>query len=287
MVARAVLSAMALALAMVLPASGTAQADRSARADTDPGVRGVVVDRETRQPLEGVAVTLIPVGAEADTALGPSPVLTDNQGRFFLAELPDGAYEIELQRLGYRTLRDSIAFTVDFGLRIEVEMVPEAVELDPLMVVTEARSRSLDANGFYERRRRGIGRFLVRDDDLVRRTTQVSDVFRTMAGVRVTPGRFGRSGTVLLRGGCVPDVYLDGVRTISPFPMDAMLSPDHLEGVEVYQGSEVPPQFGTTSCGVVVIWTHVPNPGTTGRGWSWTRFLIAVGVFGTSILLTR
>ena len=172
------------------------------------------------------------------------------------------------------------------GEGVEItEMAAEAVELDPLLVVTEARSRNLDAAGFYDRRARGVGRFVSRDDITSSNALRASDLFRTMPGVRMSSsGRFGEDGVVLLRGGCVADVFLDGVRTNSPFPMDALVGPMDLDGVEIYHGSEVPPRFGPSQCGAVVIWTHLPNPGT-GRAFSWKKFLAALGVMGLSVLL--
>lgn len=274
----------ALALALALPAGAWGQAGGEATARDGVGIRGVVLDRETREPLEGAGVTLEPVGEHAEGQV-PRSVLTDPEGRFVLGGLQDGSYRIAIERLGYGTVSDSLTYRSAAGLRIEVEMVAEAVELEPLLVVTEARSRVLLGNGFYERRRRGIGRFLTREEDAVHTALRASDLFRGIAGVRMSSvDRFGQDGVVLFRNGCVADVYLDGVRTSSPFPMDALVSPGDLEAVEVYRGAELPSRFGTTSCGAVLIWTHVPNPGT-GEPFSWTKLLVAVGVFGVSFLL--
>jgi hypothetical protein len=40
------------------------------------------------------------------------------------------------------------------------------------------------------------------------------------------------------------------------------LTPDQVEGIEIYRGSSsVPPQFntGTSMCGVIAIWSRVPG----------------------------
>lgn len=252
-----------------------------------PGVLGAVVDRETRQPIEGVAVTLRPMDDEPGL-VAPQPVLTDARGRFVVGEMASGRYRIAIERIGYRSIVDSVAFHTDIGLRIDVEMVPDAVEMDPLLVVAEARSRNLEANGFYERRRRGIGRFVSREQIEAGSIMRVSDVFRRMAGVRMSSGGriSGQGGVVLLRGGCRADVYVDGVRTIPPFPVDALLHPNDLDAVEVYHGSELPARFGTTSCGAVVIWTHVPNP-RTGQPFSWKRLGFVAAFIAAAFLLTR
>jgi len=277
MVARALLST-ALLLLSALPARGL-QPDPTPR--DEPGLRGTVVDRETRRPLEGAVVTLTLPEGEAPVR----STLSDAQGRFAFTGIDDGAYQIGLQRVGYRPAEEPVGYRAAMGLRVEVEMVGQAVELEPLFVVTEARSRVLEANGFYERRRRGLGRFVSRDE--ATHALRVSDIFRTMPGVRMSvTDRFGQDGVVLLRNGCVADVYLDGARTTSPFPVDMVLAPGDLAAVEVYHGSEVPPRFGSAGCGVVVFWTHLPNPGS-GEPWSWTKLMVALGVFGGSFLLFR
>lgn len=249
-----------------------------------PGVVGVVMDRETRRPIEGVAVTFTP--RRADDSLGvPDRTLTDAEGRFVLPGLADGRYAVALDAFGYRPVEDTVAFRSELGLRVEVEMVPEAVELDPLLVVTEARSRHLQANGFYERRRRGIGRFVTRDEMSARLLTRASDVFRTMPGIRMSyAGHFGEDGVVLMRGGCVADVFVDGVPTVSPFPVDALLGSGDLDAVEVYHPSELPARFRATDCGAVLFWTRTPIRGQ-GDPWSWKKFLVAVGFLGTTLFL--
>jgi len=286
MTVRALLSA-ALPVALALPGAAAAQARDARSQATDPAVLGVVVDRETRQAIEGVAVTMHPASDGVDTLAPLPPDLTDADGRFGFTGLDDGLYRIVLVRIGYRTVVDSVSFRADMGLRVEVEMARHALELDPVLVVTEARSRDLQANGFYERRERGIGRFVSRGETVLRDAFLASDVFRYMPGVRMSStGRPGNRGVVLLRGGCVADVYLDGVRTLRPFELDALVRPGDLEAIEIYHGSEVPARFASTGCGAVVLWTRTPNP-TSGKSMSWKKVLTVAGLIGTSILLTR
>lgn len=286
MITRALVSS-ALTLMPVLPVAGAAQARDARNPATDPVVLGVVVDRDTRRAIAGVAVTMQPTGYGADNPAAPPPDLTDADGRFGFTQLDDGVYRIVLVRIGYRTVVDSVSFRADMGLRIQVEMASSALELDPVLVVTEARSRNLRANGFYHRRERGIGRFVSRDEAVLRDALLTSDVFRYMPGVRMSSvGRLGNRGVVLLRGGCVADVYLDGVRTIRPFQLDALVRPGDLDAIEVYQGSEVPARFASTGCGAVVLWTHTPNP-TPGQSLSWKKILVVAGLVGGSMLLTR
>ena len=283
------LLAPAALLALALPAGLAAQTVADTRVSRGPpGIAGEVVDRETGEPLEGVAVELHAMGE----AVGMLPIsartLTDAAGRFAVAALDDGRYRITIDRLGYRPITDSIDFRSDVGLRIEVQFVLEAVELDPLFVVVDARSSYLEATGFYDRQRHGIGHFLTREEIQARRPSEVSDVFRPMAGVRLSANEgLGSQGILLMRGGCAPDIYVDGMRTVGPYPIDALVQPLDVQAIEVYTGSELPTGFDTSTCGAVVIWTHVPSPGGPPNQSGWRRLLVAAGFAGIAYLLVR
>ncbi len=276
--------AAALAGALALAAEADAQApDRAARALPVPGIRGLVVDRETGAPIGDAAVTVELLGPGVDDE-GTLTVLTNADGRFTLANMPSGHFGLRVQRLGYQTVRDSVTHERALGLRVSVEMAQEALELEPLLVITRARSRALQANGFYDRRRRGLGYHITRDEAALANAFRVSDAFRGMAGIQVSPGaRMGQRGIIRLRTGCMADVYLDGTRTVTPFPVDDLLAPADIEAVEVYRASEVPAQFGFSNCGVVLIWTHTPEE-PSGQSWSWTKFFIGAAFFGLTWL---
>ena len=289
------LSVAALSVLTALPAAASGQSARASRDAADTlGVLGTVVDRDTQNPLEGVAVTMTPLADSTGARpAGPTPatVLTGADGRFVFEQLDNGHYRITMERLGYGALADSVAFDAAFGLRIQAAMVPEALELEPLFAVVEARSRSLEANGFYQRRARGIGWFIARDEIQEGRYQRVSDVLRMVPGVRIStasPRPLAPDGVVLLRGGCVADVYVDGVRTVRPFPVDLMLNPDDLDAVEVYHNAEMSARFGTSTCGAVMIWTHVPNPRPGGsHPFTVKRTLVVLGFIGAVWLIAR
>lgn len=277
------------ALLALVPVALAAQVGDETRGGSDrPGVVGLVVDGETREPLEGVTVTLRWEGDTLASRVDTRGATTDARGRFAFRGLPDARYRLELARVGYGTLVDTVSFRASLGLRIEAQLVPEAVEMEPLLAAAEVRSRRLDASGFYERRARGAGQFVARDQIEDRDPGRVTDLLATMRGVRLGPttGLGGGRG-LLMRGGCVPEIFMDGVRTIRPFSLDASLHPDDVAGIEVYHSTEVPVQYGVSGCGAVLVWTRVPNPDGGGESWSWGRILPVVGVVGAVFLLIR
>ncbi len=117
---------------------------------------------------------------------------------------------------------------------------------------------------FHDRRQRaGSGRFITRDQIEKEDPLRLTDLFRSVPGVRIVPSLMGGS-RVRLRSStardCVPFVWVDGVPMgAGEFDLD-VLTPETVEGVEIYSGvSGVPQRFmgtrGEGSCGAIVVWT--------------------------------
>jgi hypothetical protein len=65
--------------------------------------------------------------------------------------------------------------------------------------------------------------------------------------------------------------------------MDDILPVMDLEAVEVYHGVNVPVQFGSNSCGAIVVWTRRGEPGPPG-GSFWRRVAIAATFVALALL---
>jgi len=85
------------------------------------------------------------------------------------------------------------------------------------------------------------------------------------------------------RGLCEPALFLDGIRIQqSAFqPIDDLLKPGMLEGIEVYtRFSDAPIQFQTeTTCGVVALWTREGGNALGGKR-GWLKWAAGLGFFG-------
>jgi hypothetical protein len=74
---------------------------------------------------------------------------------------------------------------------------------------------------------------------------------------------FNRAATTfaLSGGGCLPTLYVDGVKVSYGGGMDinAVVTPDMVEAVELYaSAAQIPAQYNgmQSACGVILIWTR-------------------------------
>lgn len=222
-------------------------------------VTGIVLDVQSGSGIPAASIRLVNVEDEGVHREARS----DQDGRFHLPHVPAGRYRLEVSALSYLQLLEEIDILGLGPADIRVEIVPEALELDAVVVTTTAGGW-LARTGFYERRNHAVGTFLTRAE-IQRHTTGplLSDVFRMMPGARVVrPAGFGEPARVEFRGGCEPPIFVDGNPLMSETTVDEVLESYDVEGMEVYRGVSVPPQFaGRGSCGAIVVWTREPGRG--------------------------
>ncbi len=249
--------------------------------DTTAIVQGTVLEHETGAPLAGAAVSLAsgPGGTR-----GVGTRVTGQQGEFLFQNVPPGTYRLRVDLFGYRSLQNTlrVASSSDVGLVLELSVSP--VELEPIVIVVPRR-RPDYLQGFESRRLSIPGTFITREDIEERNPNMVSDLFRMVPGARVVPVHPYGYG-VLLRGGCRPDIWVDGVKTVGDIGIDQFLIPMDVEAIEVYRGVELPAQFGTNPCGAVVVWTRVPQRAEN-QGSFWKRLAFAAAFVTMALLLTR
>jgi hypothetical protein len=266
-------------------------------------VVGTVTDALTRQGISLALVRLVPLGPSpgdpsrdaavpADPAppdplhLAPREARTDPEGRYRIEGVVPGRHRLEVEALGYGPVEEGIAVAGASPMEIRIALAPEAFALAPV-VVTSIRSPRLDRYGFYDRRARGLGTYLDRDQIADRFPGQVSDLFRTMAGVQVRPTGRGTASILTMRGGCLPDLVVDGMNLGTRGSIDDLLIWSDLEGVEVYRGATAPVQYARSGCGAVLLWTADPEARQGTAPLSWRRVFLAAGFVVLATLLTR
>ena len=200
------------------------------------------------------------VGAQLRLGAGTAIAESDDVGQFAVSKVAAGPLWLRLRRIGYRP--ESLLVTVVAGQTIEptVTMTPIAQNLAAVKVVGR-RDVSGPMAGFYKRMQSGSGRFFTQADIERRNPNTMTDLLRTIPGLRIETRGFDNK--VRIRGSrCSPLIWLDGQGLFAAeFDLDGV-NPRTFEGIEVYSGpASVPMEFQgnarmSSSCGTIILWSR-------------------------------
>lgn len=193
---------------------------------------------------------------------------TNPDGEFALTSLPTGTHTLEVRALGFSPAQVVIDIK-DAQASADVELAPIGVTLDTIRVTAQRAYTSQRILDIERRQRSGMGQVLLAEDIDKRNPFRMSDLLRTMRGVRMVPGPFF-DDVVLMRdklgnGYCEPQFIVDNMRVaIGPnFPIDVMVPMRDVVAVEVYSTIVPADFFSSNNCGVVAIttgrWRRLPN----------------------------
>ena len=221
--------------------------------DLPAGVISVSVRDSVGRSIAGAELTV-----EGTSVRG----VTDERGELRFTAVRGGPATLRIRRLGFQpqTLSVVVDQRVPAASIVTLAAIPQ--RLAPI-VVKGGNNYTGRMAGFYQRRDLGIGHFVSREKLERDNPSQLTDVFRRLPGVHITSNRFIRNAVRFRANGanCWPLVWLDGAPLpTAEFDLD-FLSPQSIEGIEVYSGiSQIPPQFmgsrGLGSCGVIVVWSR-------------------------------
>lgn len=234
-------------------------------------VVGVVRDAGTRDPLPDVQLSVLDSTGESRAS-----ALTDSVGLFFLSGMGPGTFTLRAERIGAQTVTtEPVILNRNERIQVDIPLRAEAIELQRI-VVQERRRISGRLAEYYDRLERGgrsgFGRIITRED--LERMPFLSSHLRMTPGLWVDG--FGHQTNITMRGGgmgrCTPAILLDGL-PIEASEID-IVTPDQLEGVEIYRGMHAPMQYTSrSSCGVILLWTRVDG----GRPFTWKRMIAGLG----------
>ncbi|MDB4913662.1 MAG: hypothetical protein JWM95_1306 [Gemmatimonadetes bacterium] len=235
-------------------------------------ITGVVREDSTKRPLMGAEITVDSL---------PRMTLSDDAGRFTLRDLPTGAHNVHVRLLGYRASAIPVQLSAGVTTTIDAHLVHATVNLDTMAVIaSERRAISKGFQGFEERRKQSLGRFVGTDKLRESDDRRVEDVLSEVGGLRIVspppcPSRGNRllcepnpAKRVATVAGCPVQIAIDGaliyrgrsgtIDWSSTFNLGD-ISVRSLAGIEVYRGeSEVPSSLAApgTTCGMIAFWSR-------------------------------
>jgi hypothetical protein len=247
-------------------------------------VRGTLLDAVTDAPIENGAVSLLD---SADQTVATA--IANEQGVFVLRAPGPGGFRLLGQRIGYATATSSpFAVPADDYVDVVLRLSVEPTLLEPITVIAPSWGRlTPGAVVNAERRERGQGVFLSRDEILARTDQDVRDVIRDVDGIRVGIGRSGLdcrlgrgrgTGIALWDGLCLISskgwgcfaLVINEQRMQTTFGDDRdylaemLPRPQNVAAMEIYRTYQEMPDFHKSlawpvgqrePCGLVAIWT--------------------------------
>jgi hypothetical protein len=180
---------------------------------------------------------------------------TNSTGRFALNGLPSGTFSVEARALGFEPRLQAVDLSARKAAAVDISLNERVHELSRVVVMGKPSRTPPDLEGFVRRAHNGMGHYITAQDNALKNAYAITDALRGTPGVQVVPsGSFGH--VILLRGGCVPSVYVDGMAMSDGYEAVDEIPPQQVAGIEVYAGiSEAPVAYQTNGCGVVLVWT--------------------------------
>ena len=192
---------------------------------------------------------------------GIATAVTRANGEFTLDSLPSGTQAIVVRKLGYGVTEKAVELSSNTPTQTTVTM-DDYVPTLATVRVEAAQDKALSDIGYLQRKQTGMG-FFMDGKQINHESMAFSDVMRVVPGLRISPVGDGRTYVISdarnASNGCV-NFYVDGSpwTTMSPGDIDQFVRPQELVAIEVYHGSQTPPQFtqpGQSSCATIVAWT--------------------------------
>ncbi len=192
-------------------------------------IRGVVRD-SLGEPVVGAGISLQPGGRQA---------WADTAGRFTMGGVPVGAYKVRVRRVGFRPEETPVDVTAGDVTRVEFALIRVPPTLDTVVVRGERQCSRYTYAGFLCRQADHRGFTMTAAEIEAKEPVFVADIFYGRPEFRIVATPRGRDFVSVVGWRCV-------VRLVNGSPISvANPEPDvgDLFAVEVYQRTEVPPEY--------------------------------------------
>jgi hypothetical protein len=236
--------------ALLAPWVGALVGRPAAAQERTSAIRGVVVNRQTRAPVEGALARL---------TFTDKAATVDSAGRFELTGLHPGVGLLQVRAVGYRIGSWAVRLGADAAVSDTFELEPVAIRLPEVVVPGAPDDNWRSEAGFEARRRKGGGYFVTEEQLRQQRPLTLVEVLRTVPGV-MTACNYNGCQVRMSRSPrpCSPEYFLDGYpatfATGPNFPIQG------IRGIEIYPDAFSAPielQRIHLQCGVIAIWTRM------------------------------
>ena len=211
-----------------------------------------------RVVLEGAPTN---AGSRVEVVGSDQVVLTNDKGEFTITRLPSGSQVLLARHLGFGAQTVAVDLNSREPQRVTMKLPKFVAMIDPV-VVNARRAQNLDRVGFSQRQKMGQGYYIGPDQLKDRHALFLTDILRTVPGLRVSGSPDGdvvSSGRGVGGGDCV-QYYVDDMpwQSAEPGDINHFVNADEIVAVEVYQGSSVPAQYSRSGggCLTIVLWTR-------------------------------
>ncbi len=239
-------------------------------------VTGQVTDKSNQQPVAGASVLVVGTSLQART---------NAEGRYGIAKVPAGQYQVQVRLIGYATATQPITVAPGGAASADFALTPAAVPLDAVVVSAtgqEQLKRELgNTVGTIDAAKIAQEAAPTNTADLLNSRVPGVEVFQS-GGTTGTGARIRIRGATSLSLRNEPIVVVDGVRIDNTPNADGGIgvggqapsrvndfNPEDFESVEVVKGPSAAVLYGTDAAnGVIQIRTKQGRPGPT----KWTAY---------------
>jgi hypothetical protein len=210
-----------------------------------------------RVVLEGASTN---AGSRVEVVGTDQVVLTNDKGEFTITKLPSGSHVLLARHLGFGAQTAAVDLTSRVAQRVTIKLPKYVAMIEPV-VVNARRVASLDRVGFSQRQKTGMGYYLGPDQLKNTHPSQLTDLLRTVPGLRVTSSAEGdvvsSSRSAGSSADCVQYVVDDlPWQSTEPGDINQFVNASEVVAMEVYQGSNAPAQYSRGNCTTIVVWTR-------------------------------
>ena len=203
-------------------------------AGTTGKIKGNVTDSDTGEPLVGANVVLVGSGLGA---------ATDNEGNFFILNVPPGNYRVRASVIGYQSVEmTAVRVNVDLTTKVDFTLSTQAIEAGE--VITVIASRPL-----IQRDGTATAAVITAEEIANAPIETIQDIVLTKAGVSVDA-----FGLLHIRGGRADEIayIIDGVLNRDPFNNSQAieLATNSVQEISVISGS-FNAEYGQALSGVI------------------------------------